>query len=106
MTAKEIKEECISGKWLPILVMRTNSEDNPIVPMFDSVSVVSKFIKRNLPPNWLCGIVDLCPQDAQWMDSKGWKAIKFDYPRKMKDIVDFDVEIIEFEPEHNLVVNI
>ncbi|MCK9557761.1 MAG: hypothetical protein M0R50_06940 [Candidatus Cloacimonetes bacterium] len=106
MTLKELKDECTSGKWLPILVMRANDNGKPILPMFDTASLAAKFCKRNLPPNWLCGIVDLRLRDAQWMDDNGWKAIKFDYPRKLSDIVEFDVEVVEFEPEHNLVIKI
>lgn len=105
MTAREVKDECTEGKWLPILVMRSN-EDAPIVPIFDSIRVANGFVKRNLPSNWVCGVVNMQIKDAQLMDQRGWRAIKFDFPRKLKDVVQFDVEILEFEQNHKLVVNI
>ena len=106
MNSKELKEECTAGKWLPILVMRTDEGAKPIVPMFDSTKVAAKFVKRNLPRGWLCGTVNMRLKDAQWMDDNGWKAIKFDYPRIMKDIVEFDIEIFEFETNHELVIKV
>ena len=106
MNSKELKEECTAGKWLPILVMRTDEGAKPIVPMFDSAKVAAKFVKRNLPRGWLCGTVNMRLKDAQWMDDNGWKAIKFDYPRIMKDIVEFDIEIFEFETNHELVIKV
>jgi hypothetical protein len=105
MTTKEIKEECGSGKWLPILVMRTD-EISPIVPVFESSLLANRFVKRNLPANWLCGVVKLTMFDAQLMDSKGWKALKFNYPRKVTDFIDFDIEILEFPSNHKLILNI
>jgi hypothetical protein len=45
-------------------------------------------------------------RDAEWMDERGWEAIKFEYPRILKDIIEFDVEILEFEPDHELILNI
>lgn len=105
MTRKELKEECSQGKWLPMLIMRT--EDNDIIlPCFDTVEIARQFIRRNLPKDWVCGTVDLHKKGAQWMDAHGWKAIKFTFPRKLKDVVQFDVEILEFEPGHNLELNI
>ena len=104
MNNRELKEECSSGKWLPVLVIRTEKDGSPIIPLFDSVQVAARFAKRNLPKGWLCGTVNMRLKDAQWMDQKGWRAIKFDYPRKLVDIVGFDVEILEFEPEHTLVI--
>jgi hypothetical protein len=104
MTKKEFREECSSGKWLPILVMRT--EEKIIVPIFDTALMAGQFVKRNLPQNWLCGVVDLQVKDAQLMDDRGWEAIKFTFPRKLKDVVDFDVEILEFELNHKLRIDI
>ena len=106
MSTKEFKEECTAGKWLPILVMRVGDNAEPIMPMFDSAEIAAKFVKRNLPKGWVCGTVNLRLKDAHWMDNRGWKAIKYDYPKLLKDVVKFDVEIIEFEPEHKLVIKV
>ena len=106
MTKKELREECSKEKWLPILVMRSATKDCPVVPIFDSADVSIRFAKRNLPPDWVAGIFDIHMRDAEWMDEKGWQAIKFDYPRVLKDILEFDVEILEYEPDHNLVMRI
>ena len=105
MTSRDLKAECISGKWLPILVY-SNGDGIPIVPLFETVAMAAKFSKRNLPKTWLCGVLNLHKRDAEWMDSKGWRACKFDYPRKLKDVVKFDVEILEFEQDHELAIKI
>jgi hypothetical protein len=106
MTPKELKEECAAGKWLPVLVMRSTTKNCPIVPLFDDVKVAVRFAERNLPSNWVSGVVNLAMRDAEWMDERGWEAIKFEYPRILKDIIEFDVEILEFEPDHELILNI
>lgn len=104
MTLKEFKQECLAGRWLPILVMRANNEI--IVPIFDTASIAGKFVARNLPSNWECGVIAMQIRDAQMMDERGWKAIKFVFPRKLKDLVDFDIEILEFPPDHKLRIQV
>jgi hypothetical protein len=104
MTIKELKEECTAGKWLPMLIMQAD-DNSPIIPIFDTVDIAVRFAKKNLPKEWVCGIVDIKLRDAKWMDEKGWKAIKFTYPRKLKDIVKFNVEILEYDQEHKLIMN-
>jgi len=106
MSAQEVKAECGVEKWLPILVMRSEKEPGPVVPVFDSPHVAAKFARRNLPSNWLCGIIDLRRRDAEWMDSRGWRAKKLDYPRKLKDVVDFDIEILEYELEYEMAMQL
>jgi hypothetical protein len=106
MSAQEIRAECAIEKWLPILVMRPKNEPGTVVPVFDSAYVAHKFAKRNLPSNWLCGTVVLRRRDAEWMDDKGWRAKKLDYPRKLTNVVDFDIEILEYEPEYEMVMQL
>ena len=105
MSYSDMAKECSTGKWLPILVMRTG-EESTIVPVFESVNTAIGFIRRNLPKDWICGTVPLRMRDAEWMDEHHWKAIKFDFPRKLKDIVEFDVEILEYEKEHNVQIEL
>jgi len=106
MSAREIKAECSVEKWLPILVMRSEKEPGPVVPVFDSRDIARKFAKRNLPSNWLCGTVVLRRRDAEWMDNHGWHAKKLDYPRKLTDVVKFDIEILEYEPEYEMTMQL
>jgi hypothetical protein len=106
MTRQELKEECSSEKWIPILVMWEIGKNYPVVPLFETATLAGKFVRRNLPKEWLCGVVDIKMRDAEWMDMKGWKATELTFPRKLKDVVRFDIEILEYEPDHNLVINI
>ena len=101
MTYQDMVKECTKEKWLPVLVMRA-AEDTPIVPVFDNIETANKFIKRNLPKDWLCGTIPMSLRDATWMDEHGWKAIKFSFPRRLTDVVKFDVEILEYEQNHNV----
>jgi hypothetical protein len=104
MTPAELKKECTVEKWLPILIIRTAGDDTPIIPLFDRMDLASRFVERNLPPKWICGVLNLQPSDAELIDSKGWKAIKYDYPRKIKDVVKFDVEIIDLN--HDVTIKV
>lgn len=104
MTPMELRNECTKGKWLPILIIRTDDDDTPIIPVFDRTDLAARFVKRNLPSNWICGVLNLQPSDAEYMDSKGWKAIKYNYPRKIKDAIEFDIEIIDLD--HDVTIKI
>jgi hypothetical protein len=104
MTAQEMKVECGTQKWVPILVIR--EKDRPIVPVFEDPHIAMRFARRNLPEEWFCGTVELDIRDAKWMDKKGWQAIKFTYPRVLKDVFVFDVEILEYEPDQKLIMRI
>ena len=104
MTYNDMVNECTTEKWLPVLIMRAGDNPNPIMPVFDDKETATKFIKRNLPEDWLCGTMPLSLKNANWMDERGWKAIRFSFPRKLKDVVKFDVEILEFEKNHNIVL--
>ena len=93
MSKGEIIKECSEDAMLPILIMRT--PDEVIVPLFNNPQIAKQFIKRNLPSDWQCGLVQITLSEAQLMDDKGWKAIVFTFPRKLKDVVEFNIEIFD-----------
>ena len=93
MSYQDMLKECQSENWLPVLVMRMNGQT--ILPMFPNERLAAGFIRRNLPKEWTTGVIAITSEDADQMDEKGWKAIEFTFPRKVKDIVEFDVEVIE-----------
>ena len=96
MTARELFKECKENKFAPILIMR--NEEGTIVPIFHNQDTAHKFTKRNVPKEWaIFGAVQLTPRDCEWMEMKGWKFCLLDFPRKLKDVVDFDVEILEYD---------
>lgn len=98
MNYNDMVKECQEENWLPVLVLRTKdmpADSPPIVPIFQSEQVAAGFIRRNLPKDWLCGTIKITLRDASWMDDKGWRALEFTFPRKMKDVVNFDVEVLE-----------
>lgn len=100
MSFKDVKDECVSGKWIPILVMRVDGET--IIPLFESQQMAYRFRARNLPKKWICGVINVPLAEAQWLDSKGFKAVTFRYPRKLGDIVEFDIEVMECQEETEL----
>lgn len=99
MSVQELFRECRQNKFAPILVMR--QDDGPtIVPCFKTQETTYKFVKRNIPKEWaVFGAVELTVQDLEWMESKGWQFSLMDFPRKLTDVVDFDVEILEYDDE-------
>ena len=98
MSCRDVLVECTAGKWVPILVMRPD-DGPPVVPCFQSIDVARNFARRNLPKNWLCGVVNLRLGDAEWIEGKGWEVVVYGFPRKLKDVVPFDIEVLEYDEE-------
>lgn len=96
MTAKELLKECPENKFAPVLVMR--NEEGTIVPVFKSEDMAARFTKRNLPKEWgIFGAIPLTIRDCEWMEEKQWKFCLLTFPRKLVDVVEFDIEILEYE---------
>lgn len=104
MGYRELIAECKPGNWLPLLVMRQNGRI--ILPCFPSTLLAFQFAKRNLPPKWLKPFATICPtlNDAQLIDSKGWEVVQFNFPRLLVDVVEFDIEVVEFEDNERIFV--
>jgi hypothetical protein len=96
MSLGEVLRECRNDCWVPLLVMRPD-EGPPVVPVFPLEETARDFARRNLPKKWVHGAVALTDRDLEWMDSKGWDVVRYDFPRKLKDVVEFDIEILEFD---------
>lgn len=93
MSKKDMMTECKAEKWVPILVMRPD-ENYCMVPLFQDHRMCYRFAKRNLPPDWICGVI---PIEVEWLSDRGWEPLLYGYPHKVKDLTQFDVEILEFE---------
>ena len=102
MTVTDVQKECVFEKWVPLMVMRMN--DKVILPCFRHTDVARRFIERNLPKGTVCGVVNLTIRDAEWIDEKGWSPAVYDFPRKLTDVVEFDVEILEYDSDHEVIV--
>ena len=102
MSYQDVLRECKSQKWVPILVMRLE-EGPPIIPCFESTEVARNFARRNLPKSWLRGVVNLTMRDTQWIDKKGWRIVLYDFPKKLKDVVPFDIEVLEYDEEPKII---
>lgn len=105
MSRSDVTKECQVDKWIPILVMRPHTGGGTIVPLFVEPTVALRFRERNLPKDWLCGVMAIQMDDAKFMDDKGLKAITYDFPRHIKNFVDFDVEVVEFPPDRELQIH-
>jgi hypothetical protein len=98
MTVQEIMRECRENRFSPILSMVAHGDDEVIIPVSKNQNVLQKFAKRNLPKSWgLGGAVALTDRDLKWLESKGFKFCNLEFPRKLKDVVEFDIEILEYE---------
>jgi len=106
MTPQEFRKECGSECWLPILIFRNPGDQTIVVPVFESREIAKRFARKNLPRDWYCGTLNMRMRDAEWMDNRGWRAIKYNYPHKMTDKVEFDIEILEFEPDYKMTMKI
>lgn len=94
MTRQDMRQEC-ANKWMPILVMKRN--DQILIPVFASSNTAMRFAKRNLPKDWLCGHAEITEDLRKLFDMKGLLCEQLAIPRKLKDIVEFDIEILEYE---------
>ena len=90
MSFKEVKDECSSG-WIPLLVYEF--EGRKIIPVFKDINICRDFLKRNMPKGWLYGAVELNKSDIESIAERECKF--FDWPNKIKDLVEFDIDIIE-----------
>lgn len=103
MKFEEIQKECVPGKWAPLVVYR--QDDKTILPLFESPKLARRFAERNLPKEWLTGIVNLNPPDGAILDKKGILQKLFTvFPNKLTDIVEFDIVVHEFDPDTEVEV--
>lgn len=103
MKHHEIRGECVSGSWAPILCYKQNK--SRVVPVFYDEKVAVSFVRRNLPKDWVKGAILLTDKDLDFIRKKGCILRKMEYPNKLTDIKDivFDLEIIEFEQEPDFI---
>ena len=104
MTLNEIETECVNKKWVPILVFRKNQNDTPCVPVFQNNEVAIKFVKKNLPKNWVNACVHLSSFDYEELISKKWIIKEMNYPHRI-DFSEFFIEIFELKDEPGFRVN-
>lgn len=97
MSYREILKECKNEKWVPILVTRV--DEKTFVPLFTSLQTAIQFIKRNLPKGSLVGTMDITEDDARFIDEKGWEPVVYEWPKKVKDIAKFDIEVMEHQDD-------
>lgn len=98
MSFQDIKNECGKEAWVPLVVMRfeVDGKERTVLPLFSNEDVCRKWSKRNLPKDWgLCGGAYITQEDLENCEAKGWTFEMLRFPRKFKDIVEFDVEPIE-----------
>jgi hypothetical protein len=101
MKIDEIENECINGKWVPLLVLKEKNTNQTFLPVFNLKDVAYKFIIRNLPRKWHHGCVFLSDDDICTIIQKDWKFMPLDFPRKLNEHPDYEIsfEIHEFKEE-------
>lgn len=97
----EIHKECITQKWIPLLVYRHINQDTVYLPVFSIEDTARNFIKRNLPKKWLHAGIWLSDGDLEKIESSGWHLEHFSFPRKICDntSIKLGFEIHEFATE-------
>lgn len=96
MTLADVVGECQDGAWVPLLIIRTDK--GVIVPYFPLQDVAISFAKRNIPKDQLWGTTGLTRADVQkllteWIEARGWKLEKMDFPKRIGDRGNLDVEV-------------
>jgi hypothetical protein len=79
LTPKELKEECQTENWAPVLVVRTPSDI--MAPLFRDPNICIDFIKRNLPANQMVGIIGFSEVDLYRFTDQGWRVEWHTYPK-------------------------
>ncbi|MDO8512029.1 MAG: hypothetical protein Q7S57_02050 [bacterium] len=96
MNSREVENECVAQKWVPLVVFR--KEGKTFMPFFKVTKFARRFAKRNLPKEWLTGAVNLGDEDRAIITGKGIICTVLDFPDKLKDVAEFDIEIHEYHP--------
>jgi hypothetical protein len=107
MGIDDLQKECVSGKWIPLLVLRDRKTKEIHLPVFNLEDVVRKFVGRNLPKNWKHGCVYLADDDIATIIENGWQFMPMDFPRKVNEHPDYELsfEIHEFSEEPEFKVS-
>jgi len=83
MKIADILKECVSGKWVPLLILK--KQNKKVLPVFNLTNVARSFAKRNLPKTWAHGCVLLADSDIEKIIKIGWEIEPFDFPKKMNE---------------------
>lgn len=104
LSCQDIKNECRKDKWFPILTYVVNGTKN--LPLFSDPNKAKKFIKRNLPKNWLQGVIQLTDEDVVQLRSK-FNVLDMNYPNIVRDLpgLQWVEEVIELNVEPDFVVS-
>lgn len=100
MNLSEVINECQQKGWAPILYLEQH-DGQIIVPCFKNSENAITFCRRNLPKNHLFGSTALSAKDVEiinkdWVEGLGYKLQLMDFPRRIKDLEKFNVEIYHF----------
>lgn len=104
MNVRDIRQECRPEKWVPLVVYR--KEDKTFLPLFESPRIARRFAERNFPKKWLTGIVNLNPLDFESIAEKGIVCITLEWQKKMKNTVEFDIVVHEYDPDTEVEVEV
>lgn len=107
MEIDDIHKECISGKWIPLLILKETVTGKVHLPVFSLQDIAYKFVVRNLPKEWKHGCVYLADDDIATVIERGWQFMPMDFPRKMNEHPDYEFgfEIHQFSEEPEFKVS-
>lgn len=95
MNYREVKKECRDNKFVPLLIYVY--EGKRVLPYFSSEITCRDFCRRNLPRKWLSGAAHLEQEELEKLaaDHCDIEVKMFEWPRKIKDLVEWDIIIHE-----------
>ena len=98
LNINDVTQECITQKWVPLLVYKNHDDGLIYLPVFSIIDTAKDFIKRNLPKSWLKASIFLSDEDMISVKNKGWKIEHFSFPRKINSskTITLGFEIHEF----------
>ena len=97
MSVQEMFRELAEERIAPIVALE--GEEKTTVLLFSTSSVCKKFAKRNLPKSWVNGEIEVHKDDLDFVSSKGWDIEYFDWPRKVRNVDELGVVVLELSRE-------
>ncbi len=95
---EDFQQECVKQGWVPIIVLKDKEEKGSVtVPIFTDPKIAHDFMRRNLSPDVVSGLLTIIDKDMRDIKEKGWEIRFFDYPNRFTNHHQYNIgfEIIE-----------
>lgn len=98
MSFYEMSREFPKERVCPVVVL--DDGEKKTVLLFFNQKIAKDFARRNLPKEWLKGVLQADEEDLAMVKSKGWDTMKFLFPRRIRETEgQLTVEVIDLKKE-------